>query len=143
MGGRDQYLACKSGISEADGTKGERNSCHKDRRRLFSGLHLSYPFETAYSGYANPVIETGVFWFSSTWTSAGQGTSYLRDPCVKSYGAVIELGIPQNVATSVTGSDLTVSWSGVTGATSYVVYSSDDPYGTFAIDNSGSFNGTQ
>jgi C1A family cysteine protease len=109
------------------------------------GYNYPIPFETAYSGYANPVIETGVFWFSSsgsTWTAAGQGTSYLRDPCVKSYGAVIELDIPQNVATSVSGTSLSVSWNSVSGATSYIVYSADDPYGTFTIDSSGSLNGT-
>jgi C1A family cysteine protease len=109
------------------------------------GYNFPIPFETAYSGYANPVIETGVFWFSSTgstWTAAGQGTSYLRDPCVKSYGAVINLDIPQNVVTSASGSNITVSWDLVSGATSYVVYSANDPYGTFAIDTSGTLNGT-
>jgi hypothetical protein len=40
---------------------------------------------------------------------------------------------PSNVATSISGSDLTVSWTAVSGATSYDVYSADDPYGTFSF----------
>jgi len=106
------------------------------------------PVEMAVGGYAVPTIETGKFWISSTgnngsWMAVGTGTSYLWDPCVKTYGAPIELGIPQNVVTSVAGSVLTVSWSAVSGATSYVVYSSDNPYGTYAIDTTGTLNGTQ
>lgn len=110
------------------------------------GYNFPIPFETALATYATPVIETGVFWFGSsgtTWTLAGQGTTYLRDPCVKTYGAPIELGIPQNVVTSVSGSNITVSWSAVSGATSYVVYSADTPYGTYGIDTTGTLNGTQ
>ncbi|MBU4487316.1 MAG: S8 family serine peptidase [Candidatus Delongbacteria bacterium] len=38
---------------------------------------------------------------------------------------------PVNVVTNVAGTDLTVSWDAVGGATNYDVYSSDDPYGTF------------
>jgi hypothetical protein len=42
-------------------------------------------------------------------------------------------GAPSNVATSISGSDLTISWTAVSGATSYDVYSADDPYGTFSF----------
>lgn len=106
------------------------------------------PIEQAVAGYSVPTIETGKFWISSSgangsWYQVGTGTSYLWDPCVKTYGAPIALGIPQNVTTSVAGSVLTVSWSAVSGATSYVVYSSDNPYGTYAIDTTGTLNGTQ
>lgn len=51
------------------------------------------------------------------------------------------LGVPVNVVTSISGSDLTISWDPVAGAASYVVYSSDDPYGSFTIDTNGSFSG--
>lgn len=53
------------------------------------------------------------------------------------------LSAPSNLVTSATSSNVTISWDTVLGATSYNVYSSNDPYGTFLIDNSGSFNGTQ
>ncbi len=42
-------------------------------------------------------------------------------------------GAPSNVATGISGSDLTITWAAVSGATSYDVYSSDDPYGTFTV----------
>ncbi|MDD3044416.1 MAG: S8 family serine peptidase [Candidatus Delongbacteria bacterium] len=46
---------------------------------------------------------------------------------------VAPLTAPINVVTSVAGSDLTVSWDAVAGATSYDIYSSIDPYGTYTF----------
>ncbi|MDY0017171.1 MAG: S8 family serine peptidase [Candidatus Delongbacteria bacterium] len=43
----------------------------------------------------------------------------------------VHLADPQNITTSVAGSTLTVSWSAVTNALSYLVYHSDDPYSGF------------
>ncbi|MBN2858268.1 MAG: hypothetical protein JXN63_07690, partial [Candidatus Delongbacteria bacterium] len=40
--------------------------------------------------------------------------------------------VPQNITTNISGSDFILSWSPVPGAASYKVYSSNDPYGTFA-----------
>jgi len=51
-------------------------------------------------------------------------------------------GIPINVVISSDGSEVTVSWNSVTGATSYKVYSSTDPYSGFSLNTLGSFNGT-
>lgn len=51
-------------------------------------------------------------------------------------------GIPINVAISSDGSQVAVSWSAVTGATSYKVYSSTDPYSGFALNTTGSLIGT-
>ena len=48
---------------------------------------------------------------------------------------------PTNVTISISGSDLTINWDAVAGATSYKVYSSDDPYTGFTEDTSGSFAG--
>ncbi len=50
---------------------------------------------------------------------------------------------PTNVVTANNGTDVTITWDVVPSATSYIVYSSVDPYGTFAIDNSGTFNGAE
>ncbi|MCK4979040.1 MAG: hypothetical protein KAS62_01525, partial [Candidatus Delongbacteria bacterium] len=49
---------------------------------------------------------------------------------------VLPLGSPMNIITSISGSDLTIDWDVVTGATGYDVYSSDDPYGTFTLATS-------
>lgn len=43
----------------------------------------------------------------------------------------VHLADPQNVATSVTGTTLTVSWNAVTNANSYLVFHSDLPYEGF------------
>ena len=48
---------------------------------------------------------------------------------------------PQNVTIEIIGSDVHLSWDVVTGANSYKVYSSDDPYTGFVEDTSGSFAG--
>ena len=53
------------------------------------------------------------------------------------------LTAPSNVVTSSDGSNVTITWDTVSGATSYNVYSSNDPYGTYSMDNSGSFNGSE
>jgi DUF971 family protein len=40
---------------------------------------------------------------------------------------------PTTVTTSVSGTDFTVYWNSVSGATSYTVYSADEPYGTYTL----------
>ncbi|MCD4820320.1 MAG: hypothetical protein K8S23_16705 [Candidatus Cloacimonetes bacterium] len=46
---------------------------------------------------------------------------------------------PENVVISVIGMNVQLSWSGVSGATSYKVYSSDNPNSGFLEDTSGTF----
>ena len=41
--------------------------------------------------------------------------------------------VPANVITNISGTDLVIDWDASVGATSYDVYSSDDPYGTFTL----------
>ena len=49
---------------------------------------------------------------------------------------------PENVTITVVNNIVNISWSAVSGATSYKVYSSNDPYDDFIEDTSGNFNGT-
>ena len=49
---------------------------------------------------------------------------------------------PEDVTITVVNDIVTISWSAVSGATSYKVYSSNDPYDNFTEDTSGNFNGT-
>ncbi len=42
-------------------------------------------------------------------------------------------GVPSNIVTSVVGTDLVIDWDAAADATSYDVYASDDPYGTFTF----------
>ncbi len=48
---------------------------------------------------------------------------------------------PQNITIEIIGTDVHISWDVVTGANSYKVYSSDDPYTGFIEETSGSFAG--
>ncbi len=48
---------------------------------------------------------------------------------------------PQNVTISVSGGNVYLSWDAVAGATSYKVYSSDDPEIGFTEDTTGTFSG--
>jgi len=43
-------------------------------------------------------------------------------------------GVPSNVRTSVVGTDIVVDWDLAADATSYDVYSSTDPYGTYTLE---------
>ena len=52
------------------------------------------------------------------------------------------LGIPLDVNITYSGGNVTVSWQGVSGASSYRVYSSTLPNTGFEPDESGSFNAT-
>jgi|GEM_PF-1076828 len=54
-----------------------------------------------------------------------------------------ELEAPANIQTSILGSDLVITWSAVSGATSYNIYSSNEPYGTFTLDTAGTLSGVQ
>ena len=49
---------------------------------------------------------------------------------------------PANLEISVQSDEVTLQWSPVVGAASYNVYSSDNPYSDFFIDNSGILDGT-
>ena len=52
------------------------------------------------------------------------------------------LGSPQNVITDVNGNDIHLIWDEVPTATSYKIYASTDPYGTFTdFTNFGTLNG--
>jgi len=48
---------------------------------------------------------------------------------------------PENVTIEIIGNDVAITWDEVIGASSYIVYSSNDPYNGFSEDLSGSFLG--
>ncbi|MCD4817291.1 MAG: hypothetical protein K8S23_01205 [Candidatus Cloacimonetes bacterium] len=49
---------------------------------------------------------------------------------------------PENVTITIVASEVQISWSAVSGACSYKVFSSDDPQTSFIEDTSGTFSGT-
>ena len=53
------------------------------------------------------------------------------------------IGIPQNVTIKLVATGVLISWDEVTDADSYIIFASDNPYGTFEdVSGIGSFNGT-
>jgi hypothetical protein len=51
------------------------------------------------------------------------------------------LSIPQNVALQIVNGEIQLSWDEVTGANSYKVFASDEPYGIFTdVSNNGTFD---
>lgn len=55
---------------------------------------------------------------------------------------VYTLSVPSGLTTSSTSGKIYISWSAVPYATTYKVYSSNVPNGTFAVDTTGTFAGT-
>jgi len=53
----------------------------------------------------------------------------------------LPLNIPENVIINENENSIEITWDAVPGATSYKVYSSDDPYSGFTEDTSGAFAG--
>ncbi|MDD3044417.1 MAG: S8 family serine peptidase [Candidatus Delongbacteria bacterium] len=83
---------------------------------------------------------------ASTYTPASDmalGTYYWKVLSTNSFGSsaysstytvtLAPLTSPVNVTTADSGTDITVSWDAVAGATSYDIYSSTDPYGTYTF----------
>ncbi|MBN2858305.1 MAG: hypothetical protein JXN63_07880 [Candidatus Delongbacteria bacterium] len=55
----------------------------------------------------------------------------------------IPVGVPANFTSIVSEGTITLTWDPVNWATSYKIYSSDDPYGVFEEDSTGNFNGNE
>lgn len=55
------------------------------------------------------------------------------------YEETTQLEAPQNMTISILSNEVTISWDSVPGATSYIVYSSNNPYSGFLEDTSGTF----
>jgi hypothetical protein len=63
-------------------------------------------------------------------------------PYLEWQGLIKPFSAPENVVIINSGTDITVSWDEVTGATFYRVFGSSDPYGTYSdVSSSGTFSG--
>ena len=121
-----------------DGWTGEGNI---DEDPLFADpnngdYHLTWTNFPIPDATMSPCIDTG-FWMTGhdpDGTIADMGAYY--------YHQTIALDPPQNVTIEFIGLDVHLSWDAVTGAISYKVFSSDDPYTGFVEDTSGIFAGT-
>ncbi len=97
--------------------------------------------------FVNPQLSDYHLTENSPCIDAGvPGALYDPDGTIKDMGAfyyhqIVVPDPPQNVTIEIIGSDVHLSWNAVTGANSYKVYSSDDPYTGFVEDTSGSLDG--
>ena len=102
-------------------------------------------------GVTKVQIGSGTGSFSQTVSDLEQGSMYhFRAYAINEAGVnygenkffvTSELSAPSNLSLSVVGTDVEIVWDEVTGATGYYVYSSEDPYGSFALNETGFFTG--
>ena len=100
---------------------------------LSGSLGLTNPWD--FVGNPNNDISNNDYW--NIHTSLNSGYPYLN----WEYRLAVEA--PANLALTAIGTDVTITWDSVTNAVGYLVYSSVNPYGTFVLDETGSFNGTE
>ena len=85
--------------------------------------------------YGESANGTNDYW--NMHTSLNSGFPYLN----WEYRLPVEA--PANLALSIVGTDVIITWDPVTDAAGYIVYSSEDPYGVFTLNESGVFAGEQ
>jgi hypothetical protein len=78
-------------------------------------------------------LELGTYTADLTVTTNDPDEGTVIIPVTFVVSNIVVPGTPSNVTTSVSGTDLTVSWAASANATSYDVYSADNPYGTFSF----------
>lgn len=91
-----------------------------------------------------PASENYILQSISVGDLAGEqqtSTSYSNLPGYYLGPILGEILPPENVTIQVIDSNVTITWDSVAGATSYKVYSSDNPYSGFTEDTSGTFDG--
>ena len=79
---------------------------------------------------------------SMTWGGSYSGMAHVGATIITIESGQTPPDPPQNVTTEIIGTEVHLSWNAVTGATSYKVYSSNDPNTGFLEDTSGTFDGT-
>ncbi|OGE81945.1 MAG: hypothetical protein A2Y39_04030 [Candidatus Delongbacteria bacterium GWF2_40_14] len=119
-----------SGVGTAKTTAEMRNVA---TYTLIGSLGLTNPWD--FEGDPNNDTGTNDYW--NIHTSLNSGYPYLN----WEYRLAVEA--PANLALVVSGTDVIITWDPVTNAAGYLVYSSTNPYGTFMLDETGSFNGTE
>jgi hypothetical protein len=76
-------------------------------------------------------LELGVYTADIIITSNDPDELTKVIPVTFTVSNIVTPDAPANIVTSISGSDIVVDWDVAANATSYDVYSSDDPYGTF------------
>ncbi|MDD4667239.1 MAG: hypothetical protein PHR59_04630 [Candidatus Cloacimonetes bacterium] len=119
---------------------GETNSCFWDTET--SGWDYSAGGEAVQGKSTAEMTDPDTF-INAGWnfTSVWDQDAALNDgyPYLIWQEIVAPPEAPQNVFISISDNEVTIAWDIVDGAASYHVYSSDDPYANFELDDSGVF----
>ncbi len=121
-----------SGQSFSDGGIGKTIAEMKNVR-TFTDITWSAGLSSPWDFVNNPYDDIANVDYCDIDVSINDGYPYLNWPLVPD--------IPQNVIISISLTEVNINWDPVEGATSYKVYSSDDPYSGFVEDGSGIFIG--
>ncbi|HQP69683.1 MAG TPA: hypothetical protein PLK90_04710, partial [Clostridiales bacterium] len=68
------------------------------------------------------------------WNYTGTWSYYWDIDDISITATITAPNAPSGLTTTVSGTDLIIGWTASAGATSYDVYSSDDPYGTYSFE---------
>ena len=94
--------------------------------------------------YTRESNSDGSWSYNVSATSLNAGTNTAIFTGITDFSQLIiakhEVSIPQNITTTISEGNFQLSWEAVPDAISYIVYSSDDPYGTFE-EATGTFDG--
>ena len=91
------------------------------------------------TGWASGNSMSFIFWKDDTDADERNAFAYEGGTAAKliiefSLPVSVTPGVPSNVVTSISGTNLVIDWDAAANATSYDVYSAGDPYGTFTFE---------
>jgi hypothetical protein len=100
--------------------------------------------ETTAVTYVDSTVSANTFYNYSITAHYDDGSTYPESPMNEcSVSIYTGLYSPSNLVITNENPNIKLTWSSVSGASEYKVYSSNDPYGTFAEDASGTFSGEE
>ncbi len=107
-----------------------------------SGSVISYGSEFAFSSiYSDATSATSLDASHFVVAYLDLDPSYLGSSIVGEVEGTSPPATPVNIEIAINENDVLITWDEVIGASSYIVYSSDEPYDNFSEDLSGSFVG--
>jgi hypothetical protein len=100
--------------------------------------------ETTSVSFVDSTVSANTFYNYAITAHYDDGSAYPESPMNEcSVSIYTGLYSPSNLVITNENPNIRLTWSPVSGASEYKVYSSNDPYGTFAEDASGTFNGEE
>jgi len=100
--------------------------------------------ETTAVTFVDSTVSANTFYNYAITAHYDDGSTYPESPMNEcSVSIYTGLFAPSNLVITNENPNIKLTWSPISGASEYKVYSSNDPYGTFAEDLSGTFDGEE